>query len=181
MPQQRHIPRTKLIAGVLVTAAVAYAAVLGTLFTNKTAATAVNAGFIIALLAVVAYIAMETYFRVLEPKRTVEIIEGETELKRRYEEMRRTEGARSISAIWSAHYPDVEDYFRTESRDLEANSALEVERLVNPDVLRVHTNLLDDLRALASTHPRFKVWGTEINEFECFLCEYVEKGVTNLK
>ena len=177
--------RGKVLLGLVAAVAVAYAGAFLTIFTNDTSTGAdktgqsVVWGIVIAFFGIVIYILLEVYSAIEKPGPTVEVIEGESALKKRYQEMRNTEGARSIQAIWSAKYPDVEDYFRTEAKDLANNPTLQIERLVNPEVLS--PAIRDQLRDLVGSHPNIAVWATDINEFECFLCEYVKGRSTHLK
>lgn len=177
--------RRKFIIGVATGAAVLIAATIVTVLTNQNltgaekTTQALTWSIVIALLGVIIYAIIEVYYQVTKPKPHVEVIEDQNVLKERYEEMRRTEGATSVQAIWSAKYKDVESYFKTEGNDLKQNQALEVERLVNPSAIapRYRQQFVEFVRS----HPNLKVWATDLNEFECYLCEYVKGDVNRLK
>lgn len=134
---------------------------------------------VIGILGVMLYIMIQIFWHVTKSKSKVELIEDQDTLKHRYAEMRRTAGARLIQAIWSAKYPDVETYFRTEGRDLETDRKLRIDRLVNPDLIaeKDRKEFVDFVRR----HENLRVYATDVNEFECFLCEYTKGGEPHLK
>lgn len=177
--------RKKFLVGVATAVAILIAATLVTVLTNETLTSgekttqAVTWSIVIALLGVIIYAIIEVYYQVTKPKPLVEVIEDQNTLKERYEEMRRTEGATSVQAIWSAKYIDVESYFKTEGNDLALHQALEVERLVNPHVIapKYRKQFAEFIRS----NPNLKVWATDVSEFECYICEYVKSDVTRVK
>lgn len=177
--------RKKFIIGVATGAVILIAATIVTVLTNQTltgpekTTQALTWSIVIALLGVIIYAIIEVYYQVTKPKPHVEVIEDQNTLKERYEEMRRTEGATCVQAIWSARYKDVEAYFKTEGNDLKLNQSLEVERLVNPNAIahKYHKQFAEFIR----NNPNLKVWATDVKEFECYICEYVKGDVTRLK
>jgi len=177
--------RKKFTGGLVAAVIVGIAGVLITTFTNKgltdpeQVSQAVNWSILLVFLGVIAYLIIEVYYQVTKPKSLVELIEDEKDLKRRYEEMRRTSGATSIQAIWSAKYPDEETYFRIEGRDLQERPNLEIERLVNPEVIA--PKYRNQFLEFIEHHSNLTVWATDVTEFECFICEYRDGEITRLK
>jgi len=135
--------------------------------------------FVIGFIGIILNVVVAVYFKVTEEKPRVEVIEDQGLLKDRYEQMRRTKGAYSIQAIWSAKYPDVDTYFRTESQDLLANSDLEIERLVNPTVIGGRHQ--ESFAEFVGEQPNLTIWATDVSEFECFICEYRKSGINHIK
>lgn len=137
------------------------------------------AGFGIGAFGIVVGLISEVIFRLTAPQPLVDIIYGESNLKARYQKMRRIHGATRIQSIWSAQYADVEEYFKAEGRDLDANRDLEIERLVNPEV--VDKRYLDTFTKFINSNDRLTVDATKIDEFECLICEYSTGGSTKLQ
>jgi len=177
--------RLKFISAVGATVLILIIAVVVTIATNTAenmrdrASSALAWTIVIGLLGVLICVMIEVYFAVKKPKPLVEVIEDEVALKKRYEEMRTADGNRRIQAIWSARYVDVETYFKNEGSFLTIHPDVEIERLVNPDVIPPKS--MEQFNQFIDIHPNLKVWATDVNEFECFICEYLKGGVVHLK
>lgn len=177
--------RKKFIVGLGIGAGVAIASTVLTILNNETltpgeqATQSVVWSFVFCFLAAGIYAIIEIYYQVTKPKPLVEVLEDEDALKKRYEDMRRTEGVIRVQAIWAARYMDVDSYFRTEGRDLERDPTLEVERLVNPNV--IGSKYRQQFTEFVRDHPNLTVWATDVSEFECYICEYLKGGSSRLK
>jgi hypothetical protein len=111
----------------------------------------------------------------------VKVIQGQGELLRAYEGMRRTRGVATIEAIWAARYPtsEVDAYLTEEAADLQRRPAVKIERLVSSDVVNYEARKL--LRESTEQLPNLVVWETDPVVLECNLCEYVHERSTFTK
>lgn len=137
--------RKRLILGVGASVLAGYAGTILGLIHSTTAAAAVAWGIIIAALGLIGGLLVDIHVAVSDDGRTLEIIEGQGALMRTYEDLRRTEGAIFIQAIWATRYPssEIESYFAAERADLLRSDHLRIERLIAADV--VDTDVMSKL------------------------------------
>jgi hypothetical protein len=140
---------------------------------STTAAAAVAWGIIIAALGLIGGLLVDVHVAVSDDGRTLEIIEGQGALMRAYEDLRRTEGATFIQAIWATRYPsaEIESYFAAERADLLRSGNLRIERLIAADVL--DTDVMSKLSRHAHELSNLTLWEIEPVVLECNLCEYI--------
>ncbi len=124
---------------------------------------------------------MDVHVAVSDDGRTLEIIEGQGALMRAYEDLRRTEGATLIQAIWATRYPssEIESYFAAERADLLRAGKLRIERLIAADV--IDADVMSKLRHHAHGLPNLTLWEIEPVVLECNLCEYVRERTSYIK
>jgi hypothetical protein len=159
--------------GVLLSVAVLYGGIAVALVQSTTAAEAVGWGSVIAVAGISVGLLLDLNLSVRGASRAADIFLGQGEALRQYEDLRRTQGAVRLQAIWSARYPrgELDSYFAAERADLERSRELRVERLVCSDVISVEDRCI--LAEKASTLDRLVLWQTEPLVLECNICEYL--------
>jgi SAM-dependent methyltransferase len=132
------------------------------------------------LLLLAFWFTATAFVMLLEPRPSVDLLEGERDLRQRYEEMRRTPGAYLIKAIWSARYPDAERSVAREKRDLADAPDVRIQRLVDPAIMETHLSRAA-LVELERDYPNLELGETISPELECLLCHYESEGASRLK
>lgn len=177
----RSAQRRRLIGGLVVSVAVLYGGIAVALVQSTTAAFAVGWGVVIAATGICVGLLIDLHTDLRAESRAIEVILGQGEVLRHYEELRRTEGAVLIQAIWSARYPlsELESYFAAERSDLNRSATLRIERLICSDVMGDAEQ--SALARLEQGVPNLTLWKTEPLVLECNICEYIHERSSYLR
>lgn len=169
------------MAGLVVSVAVIYGGIAVALVQSTTAASAVGWSVVIAAIGICVGLLIDLRADSRAESRTVDVILGQGEVLRQYEELRRTEGAVLIQAIWSARYPlsELESYFAAERSDLGRSATLQIERLICSDIMgeAEQSALAKQEQSVAN----LTLWKTDPLVLECNICEYIHERASYLR
>jgi len=131
-------------------------------------------GLTYGTLGIILSLIMEMYIELATKEELpVQVILREDEMKRTLREMREDPSCISIQALWCTRYGGEPEYYAEERTILQRNPRLHIQRLINPT--RVEKNTYEDhieSRKPLLDQEKYEVRKTDIEEFECLMCEY---------
>jgi len=119
-------------------------------------------------------IVMEMYIELaIKEEPPVEIILSEDKIAKTVREMKQDSSCRVIKALWCTRFSGEPEYYAQEEAIIRRNPRLHVQRLVNLN--KVERDTYEDhmkSRKALLDQGKYEVKRTDIEEFECVICEY---------
>ncbi len=131
-------------------------------------------GLVFGTLGLILSVILELYIELaVREEPAVQVILREDKIVEIIREMRQDPSCRLIQALWCTRFGGEPEYYAEEAAIIQRNPRLHVQRLINPS--RVERNAYDDhvkSRKTLLDQGRYEVKRTDIEEFECLICEY---------
>ena len=131
-------------------------------------------GLTYGTLGLILSVLMEMYIELaIKEEPPVQIILREEKMKETLDKMREDPSCRLIQALWCTRYGGELEYYVQEEAVLQRNPRLRVQRLINPH--RIERSTYEDhvkSRKALLDQRKYDVKKTDIEEFECLICEY---------
>jgi len=131
-------------------------------------------GLIFGALGLILSIVLELYIElVVREEPAAEVVLREDKIVKIIREMRQDPSCRRIKALWCTRFGGEPEYYAEEAAIVQKNPRLRVQRLINPS--RVERDVYEDhikSRKVLLDQRRYEVKKTDVEEFECLICEY---------
>jgi hypothetical protein len=131
-------------------------------------------GLVLGVLGLLLSIILELYIElVVKEEPAVEVVLREEKIVQIIREMRQDPSCRHIKALWCTRFGGEPEYYAEEVATIQKNPRLHVQRLIN--VNRVEKDVYEDhikSRKALLDQGRYETKKTDIEEFECLICEY---------
>ncbi len=131
-------------------------------------------GLTYGTLGLILSVILEMYIELaIKEELPMQIVLREDKIKETLREMRQDPSCRLIQALWCTRYGGEPEYYAEERATIQRNPRLRVQRLINPSKVDRNTykEHMESRKALLE-QGRYEVKKTDIEEFECLICEY---------
>jgi len=131
-------------------------------------------GLTYGTLGLILSMIMEMYIELaIKEEPPVQILLREDKIVETVREMRQDPSCRLIQALWCTRFGGEPEYYAEEGAIIKRDPRLHVQRLINPN--RVERDTYEDhmkSRKAFLDQGKYEVKKTDIEEFECLICEY---------
>lgn len=131
-------------------------------------------GLIFGTLGLILSIVLELYIELaVREEPPLQITLSEDQIVKIIRDMRQDPSCRKIQALWCTRFGGEPEYYAEEEAIIQRNPRLHIQRLINPN--RVERSAYEDHMKSRKTlldQGKYEVKKTDIEEFECLICEY---------
>jgi len=131
-------------------------------------------GLTFGTLGLILSVVLELYIELaVKEEPAVQVILSEDKIVEVIREMRQDSSCIRIQALWCTRFGGEPEYYAEEEAIIKRNPRLLVQRLINPN--RVERNAYEDhvkSRKALLDQGKYEVGKTDVEEFECLICEY---------